>query len=147
MNESDDLWWLRPDGKTQVIYKADSEQDEARRRSQWTGTCPRYDNQRRVAPNDREDVREARQGEDHHHSASTTQTVERKHEEKSNKMRIITTEGVRRFPGSLTSPKHESGVDPAVRQAKPTITVRVKDLIIKSERLDHHGKNERLDHQ
>ena len=34
VNESDDLWWLRPDGKTQVIYKADTEQDEARRRSQ-----------------------------------------------------------------------------------------------------------------
>ena len=33
-NESEDVWWLRPDGKTQVIYEADNEQDEARRRSQ-----------------------------------------------------------------------------------------------------------------
>ena len=99
MKESDDLRWLRPDGKTQVIYDADNEQDEARRRcehkrfssphslSQWTGTFPRYDYQRRVAPDDREDVREARH---HNHSARTTQMVDGKHK-KSNKVKNITT--------------------------------------------------------
>ena len=29
-NESGDLWRSRPDGRTQVIYEADNEQDEAR---------------------------------------------------------------------------------------------------------------------
>ena len=59
--------------------------------SQWTRTFPRYDIQRRVAPDDREDVREARQGEDHNHSASTTQMVDGKHKKKSNKVKNITT--------------------------------------------------------
>ena len=67
-NESGDLWRWRRDAKTQVTYEADNEQDEARgggqhRRSspQHSGTCPRYDHQRRVAPDDCEDVRKARQ--------------------------------------------------------------------------------------
>ena len=35
-----------------------------------TGTFPRHDHQLRFASDDREDVREAQQGEDHHHSAA-----------------------------------------------------------------------------
>ena len=54
---------------------------------------PRCDNQRRVAPNDREDVRDARQLEDHHHSASATRMVERKHK-KSNKVSFVANDNV-----------------------------------------------------
>ena len=60
-----------------------------------------------------------------------TQMDEGKHR-KSNKVRVIIEARARRFPGSLTrwrtSPKHVSGVDPAVRQTKPIVTARVKDL-------------------
>ena len=56
--------------------------------------------------------------------------------EKPDKKRIITTARVGRFPRSLTggrtSPKHESEVDPAVRQRGEA---------------HHHGKRERLDHK
>ena len=51
-----------------------------------------------------EDVPEAQHGEDHHDRASMTQMVERKHQ-KSNKVRIITTTRVQRFPDSL---RHKS---------------------------------------
>ena len=58
-SESGDLWRSRPDGKTQLINEGDIEQDEPRgggrhRRfgSQHSGTFPRDDHQRRVAPDD-----------------------------------------------------------------------------------------------
>ena len=60
-----DLWWLRPDGKTHVIYDADNEQDEARRRFQHKRFSSQhsYNGQELFSRYD--------------HSASTTQMDER----------------------------------------------------------------------
>ena len=89
MSESDDLWWLRPDGKTQVIHEADNEQDEARRRIQHKrfSSPHSHDGQERFPGMTISD--------------ELLQMIETM-SEKPDKVRTITTARVRRFPGSLT---------------------------------------------
>ena len=107
---------LKADSTTTRHTRTDPAQ---RTLSQWTRTLPRHDHQLRFALDDREDVRETRQGVDHHHSAARlrrlrggTREVQQDEDHhhstrakiprQSDKVKTITKARVRRRPRSQT---------------------------------------------